>query len=515
MKRFLRISFLALLVLAGAGMLTWYFIMRRSVPQQAKHVPKNAVAVFTANVRELALDYSGDHLFPDLGEGKMPSAIKALLKSIEKNGGSGLAERSDLLAFVYRVNDEAYIGICAEMDDSSKFRKLVKDGLAENYPLSPEKIYGGSLMRFDSIPAVIAWNEDCALFISILSNHDKERGVRQCERLLALKPEESIAGNASFCAHEHASFDMGLWVQRKELIEFTGGGYMLPGITADAEFISFTADFTDGVTNIRQQIEYTPGHSAMQDYPAAEICCDAKEVKGFYHFLIDPRSDSLASSYSSWPPLAQLPLSNEEFATLLPALDGNCSYLLHDTLSFDSEFITYSYDEEFNQVAVKSTERKTESAASICLGLSDPAKARKLIGEWMQQDSIPEKNGSWYYSQSGLPMRMMISGKTLVLSSCPRCDGNIRKIPAQWEGFDLYLPAGDYMRRNESGLVRFVFAGFEGIYELLGEHLDTITVSTPTEAGNTRQTIIRMHMKTDHVNALIQLSDIFRKGLRN
>lgn len=497
-------------------MLTWYLIMRRTVPEHARCIPKDAVAVFTLNVRELALDYaSGGHLFPEMAnEDPIPSSLKSLMKAIEKNDGSGLKESADLLGFFYQENDEAYIGICAVMDDSSKLNKLVNEELSKKYPVSRELIRGGSLVHFDSTSAVLGWNSELAIFIIPFSNHGGEKSVRQCERLLSQKKESSVLMNANFCEHEESAFDAGLWIQAKPFLRFTNGGMLFKTALNDIDYISLAIDFKEGETDI-QRVITSSKQQEINSPNTTSFCVDPKQIEGFWNIPLDLKNDSLLSDYAASPPLDALPFSEDELLQLMPLLDGNCTVMLHDTISYDAEFITYEYDEEFNKKEIVGKEHKITSASTRCFGIKDESQTSSLIRNLLQNDSIPEVNGQWTYIEDGIPLRLMVRDKKLILSSWPLCDGKARAVPEEWQMVDLYFEPGDYLRKNENGLLNFFTAGFDGVIDLLGENLAATTISRPSMLRNIRTSNIHIRMKNKEINSLIQLGEIVKKGLKN
>lgn len=515
MKRFLRIAFVLILVLGAGAMLTWYLFMRRSIPDHARCIPKDAIAVFTANVRELALDYSsGGHLYPELAdEDPVPSSLKSLIKAIEKNGGSGLKETADLLGFFYQENDEAYIGFCAAMDDSSKINKLIFGEFAKKYPVSRELIRGGSLVHFDSTSAVLGWNNELAIFIIPFSNHGGEKSVRQCERLLSQKAEASVLSVPDFQKHELSDFDAGLWIQAKPLLRFTNGGKSFRTALDGIDFISLAIDFKAGETSVQRMVTTSNPANQQLNSPVL-LCCEPDQVDAFWNIALDLKNDSLTEAYAGSPPLDALPFNDEEITGLIPLLDGNSTLFLHDTIRYDSEFITYEYDEEYNQVPVKRLERKTAYAITMCYGLSDAAGAEKMIREWMQRDSIPETDKTWSYTENGIPYRLLLRDKKIILTSWPQCDGKERPVPEAWQTVDLYFEAGQYLQKNDNGLLNFFFAGYGGVIGRLGENLDFTTLSKPAVLPQSRLTTIRMRMKNKEVNSLIQFVEIVKKGMK-
>ena len=139
------------------------------MPAHAQCIPKNAVAVLTLNLRELALDQRGEgHLFPGM-EKKIPEELDVFVRAIKANDGSGLKETADVLAFAYQDGEEAFFGAVVAMDDEKKFSSLIQQQLSKNYHIQS---LGNALVQFDTTSAVLGWNNQCALFLYPISNSD-------------------------------------------------------------------------------------------------------------------------------------------------------------------------------------------------------------------------------------------------------------------------------------------------------------------------------------------------------
>ena len=212
MKRVLRISFLILLVLAAAGMLTWYLLMKREVPPHARCIPKDAVAVLTLNVRELALDRAqGGHLFPEFEKKTaLPKEAEAILKAVDRTEGSGIAKTSDVLCALFRSGDAAFIGIAARVTDSTKLGTLVRDQLGKDFRIARVAEKGATVFHVDTNSLCFGYRDDVALAVFPLSDHGFEKSAEQCARLLSLPENESVLSDDNFREHELSSFDAGI-----------------------------------------------------------------------------------------------------------------------------------------------------------------------------------------------------------------------------------------------------------------------------------------------------------------
>ncbi len=507
MKRGIRITFFTVLFLAGTGMLLWYLLMKREVPAHARCIPRNAVAVVTLNLRELALDHASDeHLFPEVA-GKPVKALESIRKAIRATGGSGIKETADVLAFFYQDGDAAFIGVAAAVDDSVYLRKLVRSELPKYMGLHEISAGGKTLFRLDTTSAVLGWNQEIVLLLYPFSDHGAEVTAAQCAKLLDQDESASVLADENFREHELSSFDAGFWLQAKPFLAFTRGGDLFRVALHNVDYLSLAIGFREGEINMRKIVTVNKPSATIAYNTPLLVPCDPKQVKGFWHLPLDLRNDSMLDAYADAPPLGILPFGDDRTKALAKFLDGNSCVYTHDTLSYGMEYITYEYDEEFNQVPKKGFRRITKIASSTTYGVSDTTGAKKLITEWMRTDSVPFKDGAWVVSENGMEERLVLSGKLLTITNWPLTDGTQRAMPAQ--NLDLYFPVGEYLQSYSEG-VRFFMD--EDLQALLGENLGVLTMSQPLVLGNSRSSGIRLVMKNKSVNALVQLEDLAKKA---
>lgn len=508
MKRFLRISLVVVLVLAAVAMGAWYFFLRRTVPAHAQCIPKNAFAVVTLNVRELALDQRGEaHLFPGM-EKKMPEELNVLLRAIKANDGSGLKETADVLAFGFQVDEDAFFGVAMAMDDEKKFGSLVQQQLSKNYRIQS---IGNSLVQFDTTSAVMGWNTQYALFLYPISNSDAKTVAACCTKLLTQTTNASVLSSQAFREHELSAFDAGVWIQAEPLLHFTNAKFLRTSLFG-VDNLSFSIDFREGETSIRRLTHYKSASMLPQQEEAPLLVCDPKEITGFVQLNFDPKNAALADDLVDGAAFNALPFSDEEAKTLLNYMNGNCTLLLHDTLPYSRRYITYKYDEDFNQVTDTAMKRETELAMTYAFGLS--RSAENEIHTIMEHDSIPYLNNAWTIDEGGLTRRMMLTGETLVVTTWPSCDGKLRPLPADWQSLGLKIDLGKLVNKGVFDIVGFFFPQLDGSFALLAEQLADATATQPVLNGMMTSSDIRIRMKNTDLNALVQFEDIFRKGMQ-
>ncbi len=515
MKKGLRIALISILSILFIFMMYWFLRIRREIPLHARCIPKNAFAVMTLNIRELALDRSfGGHLFPEMeGKKNIHKELDPFIRAIEDNNGIGLYETADVLAFSYQEGDAAFLGVVASMKDSTKFGKLIREQISKQIPIHPFSLSGTSLVRFDTSSAVLGWNNDLTVFLFPISDHGAEFTGDQCAKLLAQAENQSVLTNANFRDHEMSSFDAGIWIQTEALIKFTGGGKLFRTAFDDAKYISLALDFKDGELDIQRTIEGDGKKHNLPFNSTLLLNCDPKLVKGFWKIPIDLSNDSLVKLYSSTPPFNMLPLNDEQYKKLASTLDGTCTVLFHDTLSYNVNYITYQYDENFNGIPKSEVKRETTNGISACFGLKNEKAAKQYLTDWMQEDSIPFNGVSWLIENEGATQRMMISENVLTISNWPKTDGKKREIPKNFQGFDFYFPLADNFFLLENSSFFYFFSKYESGKQLLTDNIKVASISTPIISNNKRVSQIRLTMANKDVNALVQMEELVQKIL--
>ncbi len=515
MKKSFRIFFFSLVFLVGMGMLLLYFFMRRSVPEQAQCIPKNSFLVVTLNVKELAIDQlSGKHLFPEMANNDFfKKEFSPITKAIQNNGGSGLNETADVLAFMYQSGDAAYIGISVSLKDRKKFESLMGNQLEKDFTFHEMDIQGMKLFQYDTTSAVLGWNDKCLLLLYPFGNSSAESTASESAKLLSLTKENSILSNANFCQEELNSFDAGIWLHSEPFLAFTKGGSIFRVSLDDIDYLSLNVEFGDGEIDVRKIVSSDKKNISIPYNSPLLISCDPKNISGFARIPLDLDNKNLVDSYLHLPPFENLPFGDDEIKKLLPVLDGNSSILFHDTMSYDMKYITYAFDDNFNNIEKTSTKKIKMVATSTCFGLKNEEDAKKIISEIAKNDSLVPTSSGWTFSDNGLPMRFFISDHMLTITTSSLSDGKLRVVPDQWEGMDLFFEMGNYLKDPNNADVFFFFPQLAKSQSLLSENFGTLTISQPLINGNTRSSTICLRMKNKKVNALIQLEDLSQRIL--
>ncbi len=510
MKNIVVRSILIALILTGTiALLVWYFTMRREVPTHARVIPKDAFAVLTLNLRELALDRSGEeHLFPEMtDEALLHDELAPFSKAIAANGATGFEETADVLMFAYHSGEAAFFGIAIQLEDSATFGNLIRVHVSREFNIVPWTNAGIPIVRFDTTAACIGWTEDVALFLYPISHHGIATVSTQCIELLKQKIEHSVLADETFKEHELTSFDVALFVNTTSLKNFTGKGDLLEQTLSDVNYFNYFANFEDGEILVRSEWSLREGATAigMKEIP---FPCEHQDVLGFIRFYLDPTKDSLIENYVDSPPFNVLPLNDEEAATLFPYLDGNCMMILHDTIGYETEVVSYEYDENFNRSEFRTTQRHSSVASSSTFRVKDAAKVRDLLTEWMARDSVPLTARGWIFKESGMEARMILTDELLTVTTLPTADGRSHQVPALLKNFMFYFDL-EKLFRSKDFSIPFINTG--EAFAILEKHVLKLSSTIPVRVGNTNRSEIHLAFVNTKINGLVQGEDLVRR----
>lgn len=510
MKKILvRSSIIAVLVTGIVAVLVWYFMMRREIPPHGRVIPKDAFAVLTLNLRELSIDRSGEeHLFSDkTDQALFHKELDPFINAVKTNGSSGINEKSDVLFFAYHSGEAAYLGLSVELEDSATFGNLMRIHVSRSFNITPWANEGFPLMRFDTTAAMIGWTEDAALFLYPISNHGIAHVSTQCIQLLKQKPENSVLADENFRENELTSFDASLWIHSESLLKFTEGGDLIVQSLSGIRYFNYFADFRDGEILVRSESETEPG-ATLEGRRETPFPCEPQDALAFIRFYLDSHADSLIETYVDTPPFNALPFSDEESAALFPYLDGNCTMILHDTITYPTTVISYEYDENFTRSEKTETVMHTANASTTTFRLKNAAEVRNLVSEWMERDSIPLTNRGWVYKESGLEARLIITDELMTVTTFPKADGRSHPIPPKLKNFMFSFDLAKLFRSKEFPIP---YVNTEETFTLLEKHLLKLTCTMPVQIGNKSHSEICLKFSNTEINGLVQAEDLIRR----
>ncbi len=515
-KRIL-ISFLLVLFTVAVGMLCRYFMLKRDVSTHASCIPKNAIAVISLNSKAMIADLELESpiFFDNIKRKSNFKNLEAIIKAIELNNGAGLNETSEILAFFYQNNDAAFIGIVAALKDSLAFGKLIRQELSKQYSIQISKLSGLTIANFDTSAAALSWNKTTALYILPFSNHGYEDCAAQCVKLLKQAEGESILSNKNFKTHSKLNYDAGIWMQAAPLLNFTDGGKLFRVALENINTISLALNFQNGEVIINRIIENEKKNNSTPYNAPLLLTCDPKDVSGFLQIPLDFSNEAGTDVYVNAPPYNILPFSTEQLKELSKYLDGNCTVLIHDTLSYQFENENNSYIETSERAPTFQKRRTVTTGISVCFNTKNETIVTKLISDWMKKDSIGIKNNKWIINENGETFRLGISQNILTYTNWPQSDGVKREFPNEFKMHAVYYPTKNIFYSSNESILSFLLPNYNATKKLLSENIKLLTISKPTIINNTRTSQIRLIMTNKDINSIVQLEKLFQNSFSN
>ncbi|HTL83512.1 MAG TPA: hypothetical protein VL651_17470, partial [Bacteroidia bacterium] len=359
---------------------------------------------------------------------------------------------------------------------------------------------------------VLGWNDEVMFAVFAISDEDSLKVADACVKLLTTTPGSSLLNNENFITHEKCSFDLGLWINTDEVLAFTGGGKMFRNMFYNTKYISIACDLNKGEIAARRTITYkTPVIPTEEN---TLLSSDENSTTGFVNFPFHfDTEDAIENTFDVFP-LDQLPFDDEHDSALAKTMGTGCTVLLHDTFPSHENFISYSYDEDFNQLAVQSSRSVTAFGTTVCIPLKDAKATQQIIDEQMKANSIPSVNGVYTIDENGMEYRLFIADGILYWTNWKNADGKERAIPDNWSGMQMRVKPSPWLRSEKSEMISFIFPDPQKARSILADQLKEIVLTQTVNSGTQGSDEFRLFFNNEKINALIQLSEIGRKLMK-
>jgi hypothetical protein len=497
-KTAIRITAATIILVATGYILFWYLLHKREVPQHARVVPSDAIAVVNLNIPNLADDYSNRTTGIDSASSLFGNELSSIIGDI--NQASGLVLGSDVILFMYQSGDAAYFGVALDIEDSALFGKRIRSN--NQIEFRPWNDHGFPVMRIDTTPGVIGWTESTALLIYPFSNHGVAHTSVQCIELLKQKEEKSVIANENYKSFALGDFDAAIWIQPKSLLKFTDNGDLFRQTFSGIEYVNYTFEFDEGKINGRS--EWTLPNATRIGAPVdMPLPAEGKEILGMIRFDLDINDTSLYSSFVDAPPLNALPLTDEESTSLLPYLTGECAICLFDTIA----------DEHASGSSMRRSREFAERGYSFSFLLRDGDKADEILSEIMTRDSIPRNENTWYYKESGSDVRMSIDGNLLSVTNSPDADGRRHEMPLFLQRKQFWF---DVKRLTVNpapfGLLSWFLPSYPQNHKFISEMVKQANGTTPAQLNNMMWSTFEIEFTDTKTNGLVQLEKLILRS---
>jgi hypothetical protein len=495
--KYLRYTLLSLIILGAAGALAGYFFFRRTVPVQAHFIPRDAVLVLTADVRELALNAKGGRpLLPERGGDAVNKQLAALSRVLEEYSGGGIAQTADVQLFLFRRNESAWAGAAIELHDSATFGEMLRSNeLKREIMLTPA---GSNLFTLDSSGMVLGWNGDAALLLYPVGNHETAATAKMMAQLLELPETNSIASNKEFCNAVLQEFDLSLWINPAEAISFSQSA-PLAALLGNISQLHLTADFSNGTLNIKRHIIENNYINSTENQ-----IVPPDNLNAYWYF-------STSTLYKH--PAADLFFDDNELSKELAAqLTGECAAFLHDTASYTISYTETVMDENFNTVQREVSRNTKEFGHTCAYRVKKGVDINAMFARAAEADSnIVQQKNTWRVATGSLDKTAFVQDGFLYVSTI--CSEPFAKPESSSEKL---FAAGIKIQP----LLRLIPAVHNdwppqwlAIASLLEKHLEQVTLSKPVfRNSNTRSDELTLSFTTKDINAMLQLRDLFREA---
>jgi Domain of unknown function (DUF4836) len=265
----------------------------------------------------------------------------------------------------------------------------------------------------------------------------KKMALHQLKKLMNLNYEESVESVPQFRAVQNEKYDAMYWynygelmqqsymssmLSRREYISYSGddpsrdtsqihnmweGSYVASIIRFEGNVASmeqrmyFTDDLrkqTQGLYSgrvSRKMFHYVRGENLM-GFVAMSV--DVEKFMKFYgavyrEYLINSSYNVLTQTYLDFFDLAKIFVDEK---TLYNMFNGELLFAVTDLKPYTASYITYDYDENFNQIEVRKERTEVRPEFIMLAGVGEAKKMQELI-DIMERMNVLKKQNSQYY----------------------------------------------------------------------------------------------------------------------
>ena len=425
MNRFLSYHFFII------ALIVTFASCKKSVPDQVKYIPKDALLVFDLNWKSLSDktakgNINWDSLFNAVAGPDEDSSMAKARKKIDEFMQSGIDNESNVFMYIktggsIMSGQRTSGGVVAAMKDAAQFEAYVKkqDGAGE---ITKEKDYSYIVLDED---LVVGWNKE----VAILAGADNSVGgdssasvsgsgmaKQTLATLFSLKEEESVASIPEFVEMMAEKGDILMWNNSSGALN----AVPLLGMTKFADLLkgSYSAsviNFEDG--KLTANVKSYSGKELAEIWkkyagPTADMSMVTRyplPIQGFAAFSFNPQIIKEIIQYSGFESTANEFLQNQGYIIddILKVFKGDFAIIFSDITMADK---VYEYEGE------KFTSKQPSAKLIFNAAISDKAAYDKIAAKLAEQGMMEQINGQYVPTGMG-EFAFSMDGKNLIVAS--------------------------------------------------------------------------------------------------
>ncbi|CAN5323793.1 hypothetical protein BH09BAC5_BH09BAC5_26280 [soil metagenome] len=238
-----------LIILFGGISFLLFKLFSHSTDAHLRLIPKNAAAVMKIDIKELAMKADPLKLLQNPAFKNVPDNGKSSVrKLIADPFSTGIDPLENVYGFLAKADEATVSAIVFKVSDNSKLEKFER-GLGIDGGLEVESgIYYSEIDE----NRCIAWNDEAGIIMAV-NNGDKKLLAR---KFLQQDKSKSILSNEAYKSFADKNFDLGLFLDNKELSRMSGAASTLSGL-----------GFTDGHGELLLSFENDKISTLYNNYP--------------------------------------------------------------------------------------------------------------------------------------------------------------------------------------------------------------------------------------------------------
>ncbi|MEN7549121.1 DUF4836 family protein [Rapidithrix thailandica] len=342
------------------------------------YLPEDASAVMALRSQDLAAkmlfentsDLKLQKLLPLIKEKETQQAAKDILKALSDPMNSGLNLLAD--SYIYtRVQAQEW-GILLKVSNVEKLSKSLTEKITVPHDLYLKENY--KLLVFEKVPLAIAWNEE-VLLINGTEKKNHASLENSTNEVLTLSVEKSLMHLPQFAQLQQREADALLFAKSADFDTLT----QIDSKKHDLAYLNLLFHFEEGQLKLdfeQHFKEAKPLLKAKTDLsPNLDIWnrLDDTQLVSFFNFHY--RKEALlemAQMYDSTYFQQLNKATGLEQETFFSALNGNMTLACLQSTEETKEVVSYEYDDDFNKIEVKETQKIRQPNLLLEIGTGTP-----------------------------------------------------------------------------------------------------------------------------------------------
>ncbi len=331
------------------------FFLKRGRHNLFYKIPRQAVSVLVIDVPALSAKLLFDEIGSDV---KISSRLAKLapdsLSGIDWNAnGLNLFGKLALFTLEDTTSNQVYTSFILSISSTTRFNSFMKN-ISQKLHFSVNKQNGISVAFCKSLGILAAWNGDFVTGMKTSEKNDKNTAA--LIQVLSTPQQQSIGTDTCFSRKLAGSYDILFYSRAYKHCSVK----QLENVNAGMKNITATIIFNKGELEINAEMQTEQGSLPDKIFmkPGGDMGYLADEDNAILNIGLHVNALAFKQFYRTFKTL-----DIKTNTPWLAAWDGNVNFVFNGGKNIENEYVTYSYDDNFNKIEKK--EIKTDKVLNV------------------------------------------------------------------------------------------------------------------------------------------------------